>query len=126
MSTATAAVPASVIKVLVSVTCNCLLLVMVVGKAAPLKITANNNGGAVMIHLGAEDFLLRYKLYVTHIAEWKQQFQNLHSIDLRYDGQIIVNPDANQAAPPAAEQTPAPPAVKPAAKPVRHRAWKKK
>src|SRR4051812_3834712 len=39
VSTATAAVPASVIKVLVSVTCNCLLLVMVVGKAAPLKIT---------------------------------------------------------------------------------------
>ena len=68
-----------------------------------VKVTANNNGGAVMIHLGAEDFLPRYKLYVTHIAEWKQQFQNLHSIDLRYDGQIIVNPDANQAAPPEAK-----------------------
>ena len=91
-----------------------------------VKVTANNNGGAVMIYLGAEDFLPRYKLYVTHIAEWKQQFQNLHSIDLRYDGQIIVNPDANQAAPPAVEQTPAPQAVKPAANPVRHRAWKKK
>lgn len=59
------------------------------------KVTANGAGGAVTIHLGSSDFLTRYKLYVTHIAEWRQQFQNLQSVDLRYEGQIVVNPDAN-------------------------------
>jgi hypothetical protein len=31
---------------------------------------------------------------VTHVAEWRQQFQKLDSVDLRYDRQIIVNPDS--------------------------------
>jgi hypothetical protein len=47
----------------------------------------------MVVHLGKEDFLPRYKLYVTHIAEWRQQFQNVQSVDLRYEGQVIVNPD---------------------------------
>ncbi len=47
----------------------------------------------MVVHLGKEDFLPRYKLYVAHIAEWRQQFQNVQSVDLRYEGQVIVNPD---------------------------------
>ena len=62
-----------------------------------VKVTAAAVG-SVMVHLGSSDFLARYKLYVTHIAEWRQQFQNLQSVDLRYEGQIVVNPDANRAA----------------------------
>ena len=58
-----------------------------------VKVTANTAGAAVTIHLGNSDFLARYKLYVTHIAEWRQQFQNLQSIDLRYEGQVVVNPE---------------------------------
>ena len=58
-----------------------------------LKVMANTAGTAVTIHLGSSDFLTRYKLYVTHIAEWRQQFQNLQSVDLRYEGQVVVNPD---------------------------------
>ena len=61
-----------------------------------VKVMANGSGAAVLVHLGNSDFLTRYKLYVTHIAEWRQQFQNLQSVDLRYEGQIIVNPDAMQ------------------------------
>jgi cell division protein FtsQ len=58
-----------------------------------VKVTANDPGGTMVVHLGAQDFLARYKLYVTHIAEWRQQFQNVQSVDLRYEGQVIVNPD---------------------------------
>ena len=47
----------------------------------------------MVVHLGKEDFLPRYKLYVSHIAEWRQQFQNVQSVDLRYEGQVVVNPD---------------------------------
>ncbi len=65
-----------------------------------MKVTANDPGGTMVVHLGAQDFLPRYKLYVSHIAEWRQQFQNVQSVDLRYEGQVIVNPDK-----PVAEQT---------------------
>ncbi len=58
-----------------------------------VKVTADEGGGALLIHLGSSNFLERYKLYLAHIGEWRQQFQNLQSVDLRYDGQIIVNPD---------------------------------
>ncbi|MFL6387193.1 MAG: cell division protein FtsQ/DivIB [Terriglobales bacterium] len=58
-----------------------------------VKVTANDPGGTMVVHLGKEDFLPRYKLYVSHIAEWRQQFQNVQSVDLRYEGQVIVNPD---------------------------------
>jgi len=65
-----------------------------------VKVTANDPGGTMVVHLGKEDFLPRYKLYVSHIAEWRQQFQNVQSVDLRYEGQVIVNPDK-----PALEKT---------------------
>ena len=58
-----------------------------------VKVTANDPGGTTVVHLGAQDFLSRYKLYTAHIAEWRQQSQNLQSVDLRYEGQVVVNPD---------------------------------
>jgi cell division protein FtsQ len=62
-----------------------------------VKVTANDPGGTMVVHLGAQDFLARYKLYVAHIAEWRQQFQNVQSVDLRYEGQVIVNPDKERS-----------------------------
>jgi len=47
----------------------------------------------VLVHLGSGNYLQRYKTYVTHVLQWRQQFDKLESVDLRYDGQIIVNPD---------------------------------
>jgi cell division protein FtsQ len=73
-----------------------------------VKVTANDPGGAVVVHLGNENFLARYKLYAAHGAEWRQQFQDLQSVDLRYEGQIIVNPDANHSPQQAAVKKPAP------------------
>jgi cell division protein FtsQ len=58
-----------------------------------VKVTANDAGGTMVVHLGKEDFLPRYKLYVAHIGEWRQQYQNVQSVDLRYEGQVVVNPD---------------------------------
>jgi hypothetical protein len=49
----------------------------------------------VLVHLGASNYLQRYTTYVTHVQQWRQQFDKLESVDLRYDGQIIVNPDLN-------------------------------
>jgi cell division protein FtsQ len=61
-----------------------------------VKVLANDPAGAVLIHLGSADFLARSKIYVSHVQGWRQQFDKLESVDLRYDRQIIVNPD-NQA-----------------------------
>jgi hypothetical protein len=64
---------------------------------------------------------------VAHIAEWRQQFQNVQSVDLRYEGQVIVNPDK-----PAIAEKPSPlmstdvtDRKKPALKPVRAKVPKK-
>jgi cell division protein FtsQ len=46
-----------------------------------------------LVHLGSSDYLDRFKIYVAHLREWRHQFQKLESVDLRYDRQIIVNPD---------------------------------
>src|SRR5207302_10816152 len=58
-----------------------------------VKIVANDPQGAVLVHLGFSNFLERHKVYVSHGREWRQQFEKLDSVDLRYDRQIIVNPD---------------------------------
>jgi cell division protein FtsQ len=58
-----------------------------------VKVVANEGSGTLLVHLGAQGFLERYKLYLTHVKEWRQQFPNLQSVDLRYEGQIVVNPD---------------------------------
>ena len=58
-----------------------------------VKVLANDPAGAVLVHLGSSDFLTRYKVYVTHVQTWRQQFEKLDSVDLRYEHQIIVNPD---------------------------------
>jgi cell division protein FtsQ len=58
------------------------------------KVVVADPGGAVLIHLGSSDFLRRYKTYLAHLQEWRQQFQKVESVDLRYERQIIVNPDS--------------------------------
>jgi cell division protein FtsQ len=57
------------------------------------------NGGAVLIHLGKDQYLERYKLFIAHIAEWRQQYPQLDSVDLRYDGQVVVNPESGAMSP---------------------------
>ncbi len=60
-----------------------------------VKVLAADSSGEVLVHLGSGNYLQRYKTYVTHVQQWRQQFDKLESVDLRYDGQIIVNPDLN-------------------------------
>jgi cell division protein FtsQ len=58
-----------------------------------VKILTNDSDGEVLVHLGSSDYLNRFKIYVAHLREWRQQFEKLESVDLRYDRQIVVNPD---------------------------------
>jgi cell division protein FtsQ len=67
-----------------------------------VRATVTDPHGAVLVHLGSSNFLEHFKVYVAHVQEWRSQFQRLDSVDLRYDHQVIVNPDSAAAAKPAA------------------------
>jgi cell division protein FtsQ len=77
-----------------------------------VKVVVADPSGAVLVHLGSSDFLRRYKIYLAHLQEWRQQFQKVESVDLRYERQIIVNPDSG---PPPKNPHPSPAAPHPAA-----------
>jgi cell division protein FtsQ len=59
-----------------------------------VKATVTDAKGAVLVHLGSSNFLERFKIYAAHVQEWRAQFQKLESVDLRYEHQVIVNPDS--------------------------------
>jgi cell division protein FtsQ len=85
-----------------------------------VKVVVADPNGEVLVHLGSGNYLQRYKTYVTHVQQWRQQFDKMESVDLRYDGQIIVNPDLEgirrqPALTPAAAKTAMAAGVKPAA-----------
>lgn len=85
-----------------------------------LKVRVNDPAGDVLVELGSSDYLKRYTTYVSHVKEWRQQFEKLESVNLRYDNQVIVNPDMEgKAKPPAlsasAAKAAAAAGVKPAA-----------
>jgi cell division protein FtsQ len=91
-----------------------------IGDAEDVKVLAADANGEVLVHLGTGNYLQRYRTYVTHVQQWRQQFDKLESVDLRYDGQIIVNPDLNgmarqPALTPAAAKAAMAAGVKPAA-----------
>jgi cell division protein FtsQ len=58
-----------------------------------VKIVPNDPDGDVLVHLGSANYLDRYKLYMAHLKEWRHQFDKLESVDMRYERQIVVNPD---------------------------------
>jgi cell division protein FtsQ len=92
------------------------------GDPEDVKVTVADPNGEVLVHLGSSEYLERFKVYVAHVQEWRQQFQKVHSVDLRYDRQVIVNPDDNNV--PQARNVAKPNLAKPSvAKPrgrVRH------
>lgn len=82
-----------------------------------VKVTVADPAGTVLLHLGSANFLERYKIYIAHAAEWRAQYHKLESVDLRYDRQIIVNPDARSAAPAPTASSPTVQPKKTTAKP---------
>lgn len=90
-----------------------------------VRVSVAQSGINIVLHLGSSNFLDRYKVFKAHLQEWLQQYPSLDSVDLRYDRQVILNPDTRTAAPPKPVTAPvkkSPPASakKPAAR-ARHR-----
>jgi len=84
-----------------------------------VRITVSDQPGALLIHLGSSSYLERFGLYKTHIQEWRQQFPRLRSVDLRFDRQVVLNPESPAAEAPVLQQAP-----QPGPKPIAGRAVK--
>jgi cell division protein FtsQ len=50
----------------------------------------SQGGSDILLHFGQDNFLNRWNEYKQHLSEWKQQYPNLASVDLRYDGQVVL------------------------------------
>jgi cell division protein FtsQ len=88
-----------------------------------VKATVADPQGAVLVHLGSSNFLERFQVYRAHVQEWRAQFHPLKSVDLRYQHQVIVNPDeVSGALAPSQQQvqTSGKPAPAPAATKSKH------
>lgn len=106
------------------------------------RVLMPESGADILAHFGDDQFLARYQRYKTHIAEWRQQYPKLASVDLRYEQQVVLemagaggtqtttddgkalsgrgSPDAGLAKPPAgvkADSSTKAPTHKPATKP---------
>ncbi|HYK37211.1 cell division protein FtsQ/DivIB [Alloacidobacterium sp.] len=82
----------------------------------------SSGGSDILLHFGEDNFLNRWHEYQAHLAEWKQQYPRLASVDLRYDHQVVLK--MADAPPPAPVTTVAPAATPkqsaPQARPVAH------
>lgn len=95
------------------------------------RVLLPEQGRDVLAHFGDEDFLERYQRYKAHIAEWRQQYPQLRSVDLRYENQVVLEmasgveastAPAGGTAAAAAAKTPERKPAKPAAKKSREQA----
>jgi cell division protein FtsQ len=89
-----------------------------------VKVSVADNQRSILIHLGDAHFLDRFKIFKVHVQDWRQQYPNLDSVDLRYDRQVILNPDSKGAEPPKKFSMADKPVAKAAQKPTpkkRHR-----
>ena len=54
------------------------------------RVVATGSFGAVRLHLGAGRFAERYEIFSSQIEQWWRQFGTIDSIDLRYEGQVVI------------------------------------
>ena len=54
------------------------------------RVMMPEQGTDILAHFGDDQFLIRYQRYKAHIAEWRQQYPRLASVDLRYEQQVVL------------------------------------
>ena len=71
------------------------------------RVLMPEQGADILAHFGEEDFLDRYQRFKAHIAEWRQQYPHLKSVDLRFSNQIVLKMASGSETSDAAASTPA-------------------
>lgn len=71
----------------------------VTGLTGAVVIATDNENGApqaaapVLVHFGGGDFASKYQTLVQNIAQWRDKAGSVQSVDLRFNGEAVVNPD---------------------------------
>ncbi|HTC42841.1 MAG TPA: FtsQ-type POTRA domain-containing protein [Candidatus Acidoferrales bacterium] len=58
----------------------------------------NTDAHAVTVHFGQTDFTGKFRMLVENFAQWQANSGTVHSIDLQYSRQVVVNPDTSTTA----------------------------
>jgi cell division protein FtsQ len=66
-------------------------------RAVMTGIASSSDPQALTIHFGSSDFTGKYRMVVENFAQWQASNGRVHSIDLQYAKQVVLNPDANSA-----------------------------
>ncbi len=84
-------------------------------------LTGLGSGPAIAVHFGDSDFTSKYRLLVENFSQWQAATGRVESVDLRYQRQIVVNPETTTAAvKPAPQPAPARPFARHEKKAKRH------
>jgi cell division protein FtsQ len=54
------------------------------------RVLMPEQGADILAHFGEDHFLERFECYRAHIAEWRQQYPHLASVDLRFEQQVVL------------------------------------
>jgi len=65
-----------------------------------VKVVTKGGSGPILLHLGNENFLPRFMLFLTNVQKWESERGKLDSVDLRFGREVILNPDRPAAPPP--------------------------
>jgi cell division protein FtsQ len=82
------------------------------------RVIMPGQGSDILVHLGDEKFLDRFERYKAHIAEWRQQYPHLKSVDLRFDhldDRVVLQMASGAEAPQPGAGSEAPAGTAPAA-----------
>jgi cell division protein FtsQ len=66
-------------------------------RAVMTGIANPTDAQALTIHFGNSDFTGKYRMVVENFAQWQASNGRVHSIDLQYAKQVVLNPDTTSA-----------------------------
>ena len=77
-----------------------------------VKALIPDHSAEVLVHFGDDHFLDRYRKFQEHLPEWRTQYPNLSSVDMRYEREVVLDvarPTSAKTDTPPASTTPATP-----------------
>jgi cell division protein FtsQ len=57
----------------------------------------SEEASSVLVYFGGADFHSKYRVFLENIAQWRATAGRVESVDLRFERQVVVNPEARPA-----------------------------
>jgi cell division protein FtsQ len=59
------------------------------------SVTDAAAAGPIVVHFGNGDFQNKYRVLLENLGQWRATAGRVDSVDLRFNGQVVVNPESN-------------------------------